>query len=140
MFDGWLVLYVDNMFCCWWVLFDGVLSVGDYVLQVIFYLLIICLQLWLVKQFYVLLGEFDFVFGDELFGCQVVNYVCKVVYQFGWDWGLCFVIQGIWQDVWLEVWSGWCLEDFYVEQFYVDVDCVQLQVSFIVCVDVVGLV
>ncbi|WP_431634282.1 beta-mannosidase [Dyella sp. KULCS107] len=136
--DGRPVLHADNMFRRWRVPLDGVLSAGDHVLQVTFHSPITRLQPWLAKQPYALPGEFDSAFGDEPPGRQVANYVRKAAYQFGWDWGPRIVTQGIWQDVRLEAWSGWRLEDFHVAQPHVDADHAQLQASFTVRADAAG--
>ena len=136
--DGRPVLHADNMFRRWRVPLDGVLSAGEHVLQLTFHSPITRLQPWLAKQPYALPGEFDSAFGDEPPGRQVANYVRKAAYQFGWDWGPRLVTQGIWQDVRLEAWSGWRLEDFHVAQPHVDADRAQLQASFTVRADAAG--
>ncbi|MFK2903083.1 glycoside hydrolase family 2 protein [Dyella ginsengisoli] len=136
--DGRPVLHADNMFRRWRVPLDGLAGADEHTLTVTFHSPIAQWQPWLAQQPYALPGEFDSAFGDEPPGRQVTNYVRKAAYQFGWDWGPRLVTQGIWQDVRLEAWSGWRLDDFHVAQTHVDADRAQLRAGFAIQSDTAG--
>lgn len=116
-FNGVLVLEVNNMFCSWKInIMDKLLSGKNY-LCVVFIVLGEVLQEIIVVFFYVL----NKMVVNDMGELCMVNFVCKVQFYFGWDWGLWLVIQGIWCFVWLESWIDVCLEDiqFYQEDFQI---------------------
>lgn len=56
-------------------------------------------------MFYKIVGNYLLLYGDEFKDVMVGNFVCKFGYYFGWDWGLWYVMVGIWCLVWMESWD-----------------------------------
>jgi len=52
----------------------------------------------------------------ELTGIPEKAYLRKAAYEYGWDWGPRFVINGIWQPVTLEAWDQARIQDVHISQ------------------------
>lgn len=127
-FNGKLLLCVDNVYCMWCVWVEGCFCVSNNELQIVFCLLICVLLLGVQVMLYKIVGNYLLLYGDELKDVMVGNFVCKLVYYFGWDWGLCYVIVGVWCGIDLQVWDVYCLIDFVVCMDVLSVEQVKLVV------------
>jgi beta-mannosidase len=102
-----LILTADNMFRSWQVPVTTLLKAGTNHLRVAFTAPIEALAETIKNLPYALNKTSVNDTGDP----RMANFARKAQFQFGWDWGLRLVTQGIWRPVYLESWEHTRLEE-----------------------------
>ncbi|HEX7326417.1 MAG TPA: glycoside hydrolase family 2 protein [Rhodanobacteraceae bacterium] len=136
--NGHRILAADNMFRRWRVPVKKWLHTGANTLQVDLYSPVERILPWLLKQPYVLPGEFASPFGDVPPGKLTATYVRKAAYQYGWDWGPRVVTEGIWHPVTLQSWNTLRVRNFSIAQRHVDAADARLAALLSIDSDVAG--
>lgn len=108
-----LLFTADNMFRSWTANIDTVLKDGTNHLRVAF----TAPRAALKEQ----IENFPYAINqtatNDTGNPRIANFARKAQFQFGWDWGLRLVTQGIWRPVYLESWEHARLEEVqYVQQ------------------------
>lgn len=102
-----LILTADNMFRSWQVPVTSLLKAGTNHLRVAFTAPIEALAETIEKLPYAL----NKTSVNDTGTPRMANFARKAQFQFGWDWGLRLVTQGIWRPVYLESWEHTRLEE-----------------------------
>ncbi|WP_367387969.1 glycoside hydrolase family 2 protein [Lewinella sp. LCG006] len=102
-----LILTADNMFRSWQVPVTELLKAGTNHLRVAFTAPIEALAATIENLPYAL----NKTSVNDTGTPRMANFARKAQFQFGWDWGLRLVTQGIWRPVYLESWEHARLEE-----------------------------
>lgn len=102
-----LLLTADNMFRSWQVPVSTLLKEGTNHLRVAFTAPVSALEERIADFPYALNKTAINDTGNP----RMANFARKAQFQFGWDWGLRLVTQGIWRPVYLESWEHARLEE-----------------------------